>query len=131
VAAHHDVAYPERADAEAENRGEVHVGVDDDVAYVAVDENGAGRLADDPVRWQPSVSAADPQDLWRVPRSEAREHARVAAPDLGNPRSISGEAGLQTTHAVGLDGKARARFGIFLSGYFEKAEASVVLLPSN
>ena len=73
VADDHDVLDPEQIDGELNDGKAVQVGMYDDVRDVAVDEHFAGRQADDLVRGDARIGAADPEILGRLLVREARE----------------------------------------------------------
>ena len=66
VAHDDDVLHPQQVDREVDDGEAVEIGMDDDIADVAVDEHFARREAGDLIGRHPAVRAADPEVLGRL-----------------------------------------------------------------
>src|SRR5688572_30293549 len=100
VAAHHDVAHPQHLDPVLEHAQDVHVGVDDDVGHVAMDEHLARLPADDAVGRQAAVRAADPQELRRLLVAQAVEEAGIGGAHPRGPLPVRLDPLLDRAHAL-------------------------------
>jgi hypothetical protein len=72
------MCFAQEVDGEVDDGQAVQVGVDDDVADVAVDEYLAGREAGDLVGRHAAVRAADPEVLGRLLPQQALEVVGIA-----------------------------------------------------
>src|SRR5687768_11109105 len=98
VAADDDVADAQDLEAVLEDAEAVHVRVDDDVRHVAVDEHLPRLPADDAVRRQAAVRAADPQDLRRLLVAQPVEELRVRGAHARGPLPVGGETVFEQSH---------------------------------
>ena len=85
------VADAELLDRELDDRHRVRIGRQDDVCNVAVHEHFTRREADDLVRRDPAVGAADPEVIGLLDVEQTREIERIGVRPLARPRDVVGE----------------------------------------
>src|SRR5450432_597277 len=99
VTHHDDVLHAQQVDGEIDHRQAVQIGVDDDVAYVAMDEHFARLEPGDLVGRNAAVGAADPQVFGILLLQEALEIGGIPLFLALGPLSIVVE---ETLHGHGL-----------------------------
>ena len=88
VADNDDVLHAKHVHAELDDREAVQIGMDDDVADVAVDEELARRKIDDLVGGHATVRTANPEIPGSLLPREPVEEIGVYAPDALGPGAI-------------------------------------------
>ena len=71
-----------------DDRQAIEIGVHDDVGDIAVDEQFAGRQADDLVGGNAAVRAADPEEFRRLLGQQVLEEFRVALANRRGPAGV-------------------------------------------
>jgi hypothetical protein len=67
---------------------EVHVGMDHQIRNITVLEYITGAGTSDSSRWNSTVAASDPQNLWDLDVAESFEEIRIFVQSVGNPSLI-------------------------------------------
>ena len=109
VAADDYVLHPQHVDCVLEHGEAVEVGVPDHVRDVAVDEDLARREADDLVRGNAAVRAADPEVLGRLPLGEAGEVVGIIGDLCGGPGPVPCEEIGEIAHGSEAIGAVQQR----------------------
>jgi hypothetical protein len=98
VADHHDRLDLQNLHGELQYRQAVEIGMKHEIGHISMDKHLARQEADDLVRGNPTVGAADPEILRRLLLSQAREELRVLRQHTYRPCPVVGEERSETVH---------------------------------
>jgi hypothetical protein len=102
VSAHDHVLDVQDVDRELQHGETIEVRVHDEVRDVPMNEDLAGRHADDLVRGHATVGAADPQIVGRLLLRQPPEEVGVTARRVGGPPAVVVEETLERLRHIGV-----------------------------
>lgn len=100
VSHHHHMAHPQDFHGILQHRQAVHVGMDHQIGYIAVDEEFTGQQVDDLVGRYPTVGAADPEIVRRLLTGQGGEEVRILTADPLRPFLVLVKEFLESVHAL-------------------------------